>query len=442
MLPLVNRSKNKPRPGVLVREQAARALLCVINGHQSLDGILERYLARVQPIDRPLLQTLCYGVMRWYLQLREWLAQFSDRPVDRLKPEVQILILLGIYQLRYTRIPEHAAIHATVECAASLRISYAGGLINAILREYQRGDRQGLLADNNTTRYAHPGWMLDMIRVDWPDDWQRVLQNNNQQAPMVLRLDVESMPREEYLELLGRIGIEACDHKHAPAGIVLKEAVEVGELPGFEQGLVSVQDAAAQLAVPLLEAMPRHRVLDACAAPGGKTAHILQQVGPGELVAIDSSPQRLKKLEALFERICRNAEVIVGDAASPEGWWDGKYFDRILLDVPCSASGVIRRHPDIKHIRSLSAVHEIVQRQARILDAVWGLLKQGGRMVYVTCSVFKSENKDQIERFLQRHGNAILKPIAGTWGRGRSGRQILPGESGMDGFYFAILEKI
>ncbi len=438
---MVSRGKSKPQSGVLVREQAVRALLRVIDKHQSLDSILEHYLARVQPVDRPLLQTLCYGVMRWYLQLREWLAQFLDRPVDRLKPEIQILILLGIYQLRYTRIPAHAAIHATVECAVSLRVSRARGLINAILREYQRGNEQGLLTDNKTTRYAHPGWMLDIIRADWPDDWRRVLQNNNQQAPMVLRLDMEHTSREEYLELLGSAGVEARGHKYAPAGIVLKKAVAVDELPGFAQGLVSVQDAAAQLAVPLLEATHRHRVLDACAAPGGKTAHILQQARPAELVAMDYSPQRLEKLKVLLERVHRSAEIVVGDAASPEDWWDGKYFDRILLDVPCSASGVIRRHPDIKHIRSLSAVHEIVQRQARILDAVWCLLRRGGRIVYVTCSVFKSENKDQIEKFLQRHGNAILKPIEEAWGRGQPGCQILPGESGMDGFYFAILEK-
>ena len=427
---------------MLVREQAVRVLLGVIDRHQSLDSILERYLARVQFVDRPLLQTLCYGVMRWYLQLREWLAQFLDRPVDRLKPEIQILILLGIYQLRYTRIPAHAAIHATVECAAFLQVSRAGGLINAILRAYQRSEEQGLLTDNKATRYAHPDWMLDTIRADWPDDWRRILQNNNQQAPMVLRLDIENMSREKYLELLGSAGIEARGHKYAPAGIVLKKAVAVKELPGFAQGLVSVQDAAAQLAVPLLEATPRHRVLDACAAPGGKTAHILQQVRPAELVALDSSLQRLEKLKALLERIHQSAEIVIGDAANPEDWWDGKYFDRILLDVPCSASGVIRRHPDIKHIRSLSAVHEIVQRQARILDAVWHLLRRGGRIVYVTCSIFKSENKDQIEKFLQRQGNAVLKPIEAIWGQGQSGRQILPGESDMDGFYFAILEKI
>ncbi len=368
--------------------------------------------------------------------------QLSDKPVDRLKPEVQILILLGIYQLRYTRIPAHAAIHATVECVAPLQISRARGLINAILREYQRSDKQGLLIDNKITRYAHQKWMLDIIRADWPDDWQRVVQNNNQQAPMVLRLNVANMSREKYLERLGKAGIEASGHKHAPAGIVLKKAVAVEELPGFVQGLVSVQDAAAQLAVPLLEATSRHRVLDACAAPGGKTAHILQQVRPRELIAMDSSPQRLEKLESLFERIHQSAELVVGDAARPEDWWDGKHFDRILLDAPCSASGVIRRHPDIKYIRSLCAVQKIVKRQARILDAVWGLLGQGGRMVYVTCSIFKLENQHQIKRFLKCHGDAVLKPIESEWGREQSGRQVLPGENGMDGFYFAILEKV
>ncbi len=416
-------------------------LVRIIDGHQTLDNTLERHLIRVEPIDRPLLQVLCYGVMRWYPQLREWLAQLSDKPAGQLKPEVRVLILLGIYQLRYTHIPPHAAIHATVECAASfLQASRAGGFINAILREYQRCDKQGSLTDNEATRYAHQSWMLDMIRIDWPEDWQRVVQNNNQQAPMVLRLDVANMSVRKYLELLDKTGIEANVHQYVPTAIVLKKAVDVEQLPGFEQGLVSVQDAAAQLAAPLLEATPQHRVLDACAAPGGKTAHILQQVRTAKLVALDSNPQRLKKLEQLFERIHQNAEIVTGDASQPEHWWDGRHFDRILLDVPCSASGVIRRHPDIK-TRSPHAVQKIAKRQARILDAVWGLLAKGGRMVYVTCSVFKLENQYQIECFLQRQSDAMTKPIESEWGQGQIGRQILPGEGDMDGFYFAILEK-
>lgn len=438
---MAGKQKQKPVKGVTVRQQAVKILLKVIEEYQSLDTVIEAEIEQIVELDRPLLQALCYGVMRWLHQLNEWLAQLSDRPASKLKPEVRILILLGLYQLKYTRIPAHAAIHATVACAPGLKAPHAKGLINAVLRQYQRLQERSELVQNERTEFSHADWMMEQIRKDWPDDWQDILNSNNQQAPMVLRLDTSNMSRPEYIDMLSVKQISASEHPHSKSAIVLEKAVNVIELPGFDQGLVSVQDAAAQLGVPLLQGKREHRILDACAAPGGKTAQILQQIAPQALYAMDNSQQRLQKLQPLFERIHASASVIVGDASKPEDWWDGKPFNRILLDAPCSASGVIRRHPDIKHLRSAKALEKIAKRQSRILDAIWPTLASGGRLVYVTCSIFKIENELQISKFLQRQEDAELEEIQAAWGRGTIGRQVLPGEDGMDGFYFAVMNK-
>lgn len=438
---MAGKRKQKPAKGVEVRQQAVNILLKIIEDYQSLDSVIEGEIDEVAEVDRPLLQLLCYGVMRWQHQLHEWLIQLSDRPASKLKPEVRVLILLGLYQLKYTRIPPHAAIHATVECAPALKAPHAKGLVNAVLRQFQRLQDRGELLDNEATRYSHPDWMIEQIKQDWPDDWQYILENNNQQAPMVLRVDTSKVSRPEYIAALSEKNISASEHQHSEFAIVLEKAVNVTELPDFDEGLVSVQDAAAQLAVPLLKAESQHRILDACAAPGGKTAQILQQVKPHELHAMDNSQLRLEKLQPLFERIGASATVIVGDASRPDEWWDGRQYERILLDAPCSASGVIRRHPDIKHLRSAKALQKIAKRQSRILDAIWTTLASGGRMLYATCSIFKVENEQQVSAFLQRHEDASLEEIQTEWGRGTIGRQILPGDDGMDGFYFAVLNK-
>jgi len=433
----------RDKPGVKVREQATRALLAVIFEHQSLDEAIPAFNGSLGDADRSLMQALCYGVMRWHLQLATWMAQLTDRPVRKIGQEVQVLILLGIYQLKYTRIPAHAAIHATVECAPRLKCGRARGMINAVLRNFQRQQDQleKDIGQDLVASHAHPEWMLSMLQDDWPDDWLAIVEANNRQAPMILRLDTGRMARDQYLEHLSESGLTAKVHPVAEQAIILDTPVDVDRLPGFSEGLVSVQDAAAQLAAPLLAHNASHRVLDACAAPGGKTAHILQTKEPAHLDALDVNMSRLNKMGPLFKRIHKQANLIDGDAAKPETWWGGQQYDRILLDAPCSASGVIRRHPDIKHHRSRRALDKIVRRQARILDALWPLLAPGGILLYVTCSVFRLENALQIKAFLERQNDAVDEKIDTGWGRGEPGRQILPGEDDMDGFYFAKLIK-
>ena len=436
------------QPGILVRLQAARVLLEVTRNYRQLDDAIDMHREGVNKQDQALLQAICYGVMRWYLQLLFWMEHHAGRPAEDLKPAVRALILIGLYQLKYMRIPPHAAIHSTVECASHLQSKRAKGLINAVLRGFQRSLHDGqaeqrrlLQGQTEAIQYAHPNWMLQQFRTDWPQDWLEIVEHNNQQAPMVLRLDPHRLTVKDYLSQLEVEGLEASQHRVVPHAVVLNSPVDVKQLPGFDLGAVSVQDAAAQLAVPLLDHKQNHRVLDACAAPGGKTAHILQQTRPESLVAVDNDARRLQRVADTLTRIDQSATLIEGDAGNPDAWWDGKPFDRILLDAPCSASGVIRRHPDIKYLRTEKALQKAIKRQAKILDAVWQLLRPGGMLVYVTCSVFKAENQHQVARFMADRDDVELVEMQVDWGRGNIGRQVLPGEDGMDGFYFAQLLK-
>ena len=437
------------KPGTAVRLQAARILLAVTEEYQQLDDAIDRYNESLSTKDAALCQAICYGVMRYHAELVFWMEHLADRPAEELKPAVQILILSGLFQLKYMRVPAHAAIHSTVECAASLRSTRAKGLINAILRGFQRhfsaADaakyQQIVQQQPETALYAHPQWMLERFKSDWPEHWQRIARHNNEQAPMTLRLDVQQLEMQDYLIRLKSAGIEATRHPIAASAVILSQPLDVKDLPGFSEGLVSVQDAAAQLAAPMLQHNDGQRVLDACAAPGGKTAHILQLAKPASLLALDNSAARLEKVTSMLQRLGASAEVVVGDAAHTDNWWDGKLFDRILLDAPCSASGVIRRHPDIKYLRSEKALQKIIKRQKKILDAMWQLLKPKGMLLYVTCSIFKAENEDQVSAFLQRYTDARLAELSVAWGIGKTGRQLLPGDDDMDGFYFAPLIK-
>jgi 16S rRNA (cytosine967-C5)-methyltransferase len=434
------------KPGVQVRIQAARALLKIIHGHQSLDDTLPGYSMNLSSArDQALMSALCYGVMRWYEKLNCWLKILSSKPLEKLQHEVHVLLLLGLYQLKFTRIPQHAAIDTTVDSATYLKIKRAKGLVNAVLRNFlrQQATLEQQSESNPVCRYSHPDWLLKHVQTDWPHDWERIVQANTRQAPMTLRIDPSRTTTQAYLDRLVKSGLPASMHPHAKNALVLQQPVAVDILPGFGDGLVSVQDAAAQLAVELLDVQPSQRVLDACAAPGGKTAQILQLPlsSPANVDALDINKKRLKKLENLFDRIGKSARTMQGDAAKPDTWWNQKPYDRILLDAPCSASGVIRRHPDIMHHRSPEAVHNIIERQSRILDALWKILSPGGILLYVTCSVFKDENENQISAFLQRHASAKLLPFEHGWGHGEIGRQLLTGEDDMDGFYFARLVK-
>ena len=446
MTPDAQSLPHRDRSAMNPRAVAATLLVHVfIDGH-SLSAVLPSVMINVtNNRDKGLVQELCYGVLRWYPRL-EWLAdQLLDRPLKKRDRDILNLLLLGMYQFLFMRIPSHAVVNETVEAAKELGKPWACHMINAVLRTFQR-DRDRLstaLGQDDEAATAHPAWLLEKIRKDWPGDWQRIVEANNQRPPMTLRVNRQKMERTAYLHMLADKGIDAKAAVLAGDGIELGKPVDVDELPGFDQGWVSVQDTAAQWAAPLLDAQAGHHVLDACAAPGGKAAHILElQPGLKDLIAVDIDHMRLQRVADNLRRLDLHARTICGDAAMPEKWWNGELFDRILLDAPCSGSGVIRRHPDIKRLRRVEDIAASAGLQKRILNTLWPLLKPGGMLLYVTCSIFSEENCEQIIGFLELQKNAVENKIAASWGRElKAGRQILPGEHNMDGFYFASIYK-
>ncbi|SMF94140.1 16S rRNA (cytosine967-C5)-methyltransferase [Methylomagnum ishizawai] len=391
--------------------------------------------------DRAFVQALCYGVARWYWRLDRILALLTHKPIK--DAEVRMLALLGLYQLKYTRVKPHAAVAETV-AAVGPKV-WAKPLLNGVLRNYQREqDRLEAEADTDeSAALAHPGWLIRQLRKDWPAHYADTLHHNNAAPPLALRVNLARNSREAYLERLAEAGIAAVAAAVGAGAIIVETPVPVEKLPGFAEGAVSVQDVAAQLAAPLLGLAAGQRVLDVCAAPGGKTAHLLEaRPDLAEVVAIDISSERLTRVHGNLQRLGLAATVLVGDATQPESWWDGRRFDRILVDAPCSATGVIRRHPDIKLLRRATDIAELAAAQARILEAMWPLLAPGGRLLYATCSVLKRENEQRIAAFLDAHPEARERPIMADWGiPARHGRQILAGQNGMDGFYYALLER-
>ncbi len=455
--------------------------------------------AAKQASERALAQELCYGVLRWQPRLTALLQLLMRKPLKARDANIHTLLLLGLYQLIYMRTPDHAAVTETVSAAKALNKAWASGLVNAVLRGYVR-DAQRLAAEvdrDEAAACAHPAWLLNAIKAAWPavasgilplatlvhpctsvasgilplatlvhpctSHWHAIVTANNQHPPMTLRVNARHMDRAAYLQALQAAGIEAYAALHTSHGITLAQPMDVERLPGFRDGWVSVQDAAAQLAAQLINApgrtpkcgerrdaqeppRPGQRLLDACAAPGGKTAHILESQPGIALTALDNDGQRLKRTRETLQRLGLSARVQQGDAATPATWWDGIPFDSILLDAPCSATGVIRRHADIKYLRRVEDIATLAEQQARILEALWPLLRQekdgGGMLLYVTCSILPQENQQQIIRFLANHPDAQEQPIVADWGRPMEvGRQVLPGEDAMDGFYYAQLIK-
>ena len=428
-----------------VRAIAAQALGQVLGEGRSLAVVLPPTLERTAPRDRGLLRELCYGVCRWQPELQKLLDGLLDRPLDPREPVVRALLLIGLYQFHHLRIPDHAAVAETVAAARQLGKSWAAGLTNAVLRSFPRR-RAELLAQveaDAEARTAHPRWLLEGLRRDWPDHWPAIVAANNARPPFTLRVNRLQGSRDEYHARLVAAGKSAEPVVvAAPAALTLAEPVEPAALPGFAEGWVSVQDAAAQLAAPLLAVEPGMRVLDACAAPGGKTAHLLECAPELDLTALDWDTERLERIRDNLNRLRLHARLVTGDASRPTTWWDGVPYDRILLDAPCSATGVIRRHPDIKLLRRETDIAALADRQQAMLATLWPLLRPGGRLLYATCSVLQSENEQVVAAFLTARPEAREQPIMADWGRAMAhGRQILPGEDGMDGFYYAALAK-
>ena len=419
--------------GSAARRAAAEAVAAV-GGGASLAEALPAAASRVPDRDRGLAQELAYGTVRWRLQLDAIVQPLLRK---RPPPLAAALIAVGVYQLRSTRIPPHAAVSATVAAAPEkLR-----GLVNAVLRNAQRRlpELEAGIAGDDTARTAHPRWLLDALREDWPDDWQAIVDANNTPAAMTLRVRGQ---RDAYLATLAAAGIEATPAAHAPHAVTLASPRSVETIPGFAEGRVSVQDAAAQLAAPLVAAEPRTRVLDACAAPGGKASHLLELEPTLDLTALEIDAARATRIEQALQRLSLSARIVVADAGRVDDWWDGEPYARVLVDAPCSATGVIRRHPDIRLLRRANDIAALAERQRGLLDALWPVLAAGGRLVYATCSVLRAENDEVVAAFLRAHDDARLEPIDAGWGRATDhGRQVLPGQDGMDGFYYACLRK-
>lgn len=430
----------KPAHGSASRAAAAQVLFEVLQNGRSLSQVIPSFTSDLDGRDRALTQQLCYGVLRFLPSLNFVLKPLLQKPFKRQQAVLNELLLVGAYQLLYLRTADHGAVSATVDASKLLGQQRVSGVINGVLRNLQRQRESVLaqLAQHAELEHNHPRWLADIIQQAYPEQAGQIFTANNQQPPLWLRINTQQHDPDHYRKLLQQAGVEFIEQSPLSSAIQLTQATDVTRLPGFAEGAVSVQDIAAQHAAWLLDAQANERILDCCAAPGGKTAHILERQPTAQVVALDSDATRLQRINENLTRLQLHAEVIHADATATANWWDGQLFDRILLDAPCSATGVIRRHPDIKWLRRASDIAELVTTQATILDALWPTLKIGGRLLYATCSILPAENSEQIKGFIARHRDAIQLATAPN---GSVDWQWLPGDANGDGFYYAILEK-
>lgn len=420
------------------RLQALRILVKLLQERTPLS-----HLFQAQSELTPLTKEICFGVCRHYFRLQA----IADCLVDKHPKAVDVwlVLLIGLYQLHFMQKPDYAVVKETVALLDPLKKSWAKGLVNAVLRTYCR-EQAALVARLQTNPdflYGHPAWFVQRLKKDWPDDWQSILQANDAHPPMSLRVNQQRGDRAAYLERLHQNGMKASPTMDAIQGITLENACNVDDLPGFSCGDVSVQDEAAQFAVSLLALQPGLRLLDACCAPGGKTCHILEtEPALKACIALDIEEKRLQRVRENLTRLNLKATLLQGDGLKPESWWDGQLFERILLDAPCSATGVIRRHSDIKLLRTEAEVTEITHLQRALLESLWPLLAPQGLLVYATCSILKEENELQIAQFVAKHPDCQVVTGQKSWGRVTGyGWQIFPGENNRDGFFYSVLRK-
>jgi len=458
-------SKNKKSPSQPVdasqqsRKVALNMLLAVLKDGQSL-SMLNHLSEHLLPRDAAFARVISFGVLRFYQQLEAQLKPLMKKSLKAKDLDVQLVMLMALYQIQYMRVPDYAVVDGAVKYIRKSKKQWAASMVNAVLRNFIRqqeaaaedelaGVESKSIPQTDEAKYSHPQWMIDRIRADWPESWKDILLANNQQAPMTLRINQQKKSADEYSEILSGCDIGSAKLDDMPAALILDEARDVKQLPGFEEGWFSVQDAGAQLAAQILLPDAGDRILDACAAPGGKTAHMFE-LQPNILVtALDISESRLERVQENCQRLGFSPELIAADAIATEDWWNGELYDKILLDVPCSASGVIRRHPDIKHLRRDEDIDVLQQTQREILVKNWPLLKPGGKLLYATCSMLKAENEKQIEWFLDRYKDACLlevAPLSETLSQVKSpaaslGIQLFPTKQTNDGFYYALLQK-
>jgi 16S rRNA (cytosine967-C5)-methyltransferase len=423
-----------------VRACAAQVLYQVMVEGMSLNQALPAAYPKIADKDKALLQQLCYGVLRNLSSLEFYCSKLLSKPLKGKQKLFEYLLYVGIYQLQHMRTPPHAAVAETVNALTTLNATGLKGLINAVLRNFQRQqvDLETQAAQINACRYNHPGWFINQLKTAYPDQWQAILEANQIQAPMWLRVNQSQHSTQAYSEQLDNENIAHQQPEKFIDAILLDKPKDVFELPGFTEGSSSVQDGAAQMAARLLDPQDGDYILDACAAPGGKTCHLLE-LAKVDVVALDSDATRLERVQENLDRIALNAKLLCADASKPDDWFDGKQFDRILLDVPCSATGVIRRHPDIKWLRRADDIGKLAKLQSEILNQIWPLLKSGGTLLYATCSVLPQENKDQMIKFLASHPDAQHIALHSDDTPATPGWQLLPDQT--DGFYYAKLTK-
>ena len=419
---------------------ASKILRSVIYKGESLSQLL----ADGEEAKDPLVRDFCFGSLRWHERISAVLAELLAKPLKNKDKDIECLLRVGLYQIIYQQTPDHAAVNETVSAVKGLKKPWAKKFLNGVLRSFLR-QKESLLATvdkNDQARYAFSAWLLGKIKKSWADDWQKILEASNQRAPMVLRVNLLQQSRDVYYQKLQQAGIKASLSEVCDTAIILDSPVSVRELPDFATGAASVQDTAAQLAASLLDLKSGMQVVDACAAPGGKTGHILENCQNLDVIAIDNSEARLVRVQENLDRLSLKATLIMADAGDVETWAKDKMFDRILLDAPCSATGVIRRHPDIKCLRRPEDIEGLQQQQRRLLKHLWAKLKPKGKLLYATCSILPQENEKQIAAFIEQNNDVEIQTIEADWGRPLAyGRQILPSEYAMDGFYYAVLVK-
>lgn len=422
-----------------LRSLSAQLIERVIDKGESLSAILPGAQKKLADKDGALLQELCFGVLRTLPQLEALIGKLMARPLTGKQRVLHYLIMVGLYQLLYTRVPAHAALAETVAGAEVLKRANLKGLLNGVLRQFQRQQAELVAeAEQGPQKHLHPAWLLQRLQKAWPENWQQIVEANNQRPPMWLRVNRQHHSRDAWLALLNENERTAFTANEAPDALRLESPAPVNQLPGFADGWVTVQDLSAQRCALLLAPENGEQILDLCAAPGGKTTHILEIAPEAQVMAVDVDAQRLIRVKENLQRLNLQAEVKQGDGRKPQEWCGDRLFDRILLDAPCSATGVIRRHPDIKWLRRDRDIAELATLQRDILEAVWPHLKPGGTLLYATCSVLPEENEAQINAFLTRHADARAEVLPD----GKTdGLQVFPAVEGGDGFFYAKLVK-
>ena len=424
---------------------AAQAVERIVYRGQQLNRTLDRVLPDHKPADQRFLAELVNGVVRWFWLLDGYAGLLVERPLKRKHRDVHCLLLTGLYQLEFTRVPVYACVNETVQAVKGMGKSWTGPFLNAVMREFikNRDQHRQHGEFDDAVRYSHPSWLVERLKMQWPGHWSKILDANNSKPEMILRVNDKQCSVADYLDTLAAHGIEAVADHVSPVGVRLGARIPVGKLPGFGEGVVSVQNSASQLVAPLMDIESGHRVLDACSAPGGKLMHMLDMVPQTvDFTAVDIDESRCSEIRENLQRVGRSATVLAADATQPESWWDGRPFDRIVLDVPCSATGIISKHPDIKHHRKPEDVEHMMDVQQKLIDAMLGLLGENGKLVYTTCSVLAQENEQQVVSALQRHPEFAVEPLPSYLGRWTGhGRQRLQGVDSGDGFFYAALVR-